>query len=415
MPTTSSQQWFSVLGHQGQVYVAHKSGQLPEIGEGQARVRIVSASICGADRRIVSGDKDTHGQNQSVVLGHEGCGEVSELVYPSSDLRVGDFVVVLPHIHVEPARANGCTRSTQSIEAACTSRKHTDHAGWDYDGVFTDLGVFPTANLVVVSAEHIRRAELLAPDLGRTLFTVTEPLLCCLSAYELMDREGRELLDRDFTPGRALVIGCGPIGIMHGIILSERGYDVWFSDPVPSRARLAQFCLGAGQILDTTRTPGGFDVVVVTANVLDAVRQGETWVKDGGILYLFAGMNSSDRQAAHPEGVMSYEVVHRAAHGLLTMTMGKRVLYLGHSGYFAYLAPKAIATVSANAARLSRVVTGVIQGWPSPIINARVDGVADWQTPDGSPAIIPVLQGTADLRQHGKLMIVPTDQHTSSY
>ena len=412
MPTMFSQQWYSVLGHQGQVYVTHKSGQLPEIGEGQARIRMVSASICGADRRIVSGDKDAHGQNQSVVLGHEGCGVIDELVYPSSDHRVGDFTVVLPHIHVSPERAKGCTRNTQSILASCTSRKHTDHAGWDYDGVFTDRGVFPTANLVVVSPEQIRRAEQLAPDLGRALFTVTEPMLCCISAYELMDREGRELLDRDLTPGRALVIGCGPIGIMHGIILSERGYDVWFSDPEPSRARLAQFCLGGGQVLDTTRNPGGFDVVIVTANVLDAIRQGEACVKDGGILYLFAGMNSSDREAGHPEGVISYEVVHRAAHGLLTMTMGKRVLYLGHSGYYAYLAPKAIATVSANAARLSRVVTGVIQEWPSPIVKARVDGVADWQTPDGSPAIIPVLRGTADLRQHGKLVVL-ADQHTS--
>jgi threonine dehydrogenase-like Zn-dependent dehydrogenase len=167
MPTMFSQQWYSVLGHQGQVYVTHKSGQLPEIGEGQARIRMVSASICGADRRIVSGDKDARGQNQSVVLGHEGCGVIDELVYPSSDHRVGDFTVVLPHIHVSPERAKGCTRNTQSILASCTSRKHTDHAGWDYDGVFTDRGVFPTANLVVVSPEQIRRAEQLAPDLGR--------------------------------------------------------------------------------------------------------------------------------------------------------------------------------------------------------------------------------------------------------
>ncbi len=412
MSTVMSSQWYSVLGHQGHVYVMHRSGQLPEIGEGQARIRIVSASVCGADRRIVSGDKDAHGQNHSVVLGHEGCGEIAELTYPSSNLRVGDFVVVLPHIHIEPSRANGCTRNTQSILASCTSRKHTDHAGWDYDGVFTDTGLFPTANLVVVPAEQIRRAEQLAPDLGRAIFTVTEPMLCCLSAHELMDRERRKLLGHDFTPGRALVIGAGPIGIMHGIILSERGYDVWFSDPVSSRARLAQFCLDGGQILDSTRSPADFDVVIVTANVLDAIRQGEAYVRDGGILYLFAGMNGPDRESTHPEGVFSYEAVHRAAHGLLTQTFGKRVLYLGHSGYYAYLAPKAIASVSANASRLSRMLTGVIEGWTSPVIKTRVEGIADWQTPDGTPAIIPVLAGTANLYQHGKLIVL-TNQHAS--
>jgi threonine dehydrogenase-like Zn-dependent dehydrogenase len=412
--TTESTHWFSVIGHHGQVYVARKSGQLPEIGESQARVRIVSASICGADKRIVSGDKDAHGHHQTVVLGHEGCGEISELASPSSsaDLKVGDFVVVLPHTHLASAQAKGCMRTTQSILASCTSRKHTTHAGWDYNGVFTDLGVFPAANLVVISAEHIRRAEQRIPDLGRAIFSITEPMLCCLSAYELMEQEAWALLDRDLTPGRALIIGAGPIGIMHGILLFERGYDVWFSDSVPSRARLAQSCLGEGQILDDTHHPRGFDLVVVTANVLDAVRQGEAWVKNGGILYLFAGMNASDRASAHPEGVISYEVVHRAAHGVLTMTRGKRVLYMGHSGYSAHLAPKAIAMVSSNAARLSRVITGVIQGWPGSTIKARVDGVADWQTPDGSPAIIPVLTGAADLRQHGKVMVL-AGRHTS--
>jgi len=411
--STSSQQhyrWHGVQRAQGEIYVTSKSGRLPQAAQGQARVNIVSASICGADVRIAKGDKiaHTHG-DAAVTMGHEGCGRVDFISEESvTSLRPGDFVVVLPHIHVPSERAGGCTHTTTTIEVACTSRHHTDHAGWDFHGVFSDIGVFPLANLVAVPPEHLARAEQQAPDLGRALFTITEPLLCCLSAYELMGREVRALCKRDLAPGRALVVGCGPIGTMHGIILADRGYQVSFYDPIPQRARLAQYCLGGGQLLlDADRLQAEFNVVIVTANVLSAIRIGERAVKDDGVLYLFAGMNACDRDAAHPAGLFSYELVHRLAQGVLTWTGEKRVLYVGHSGYYAQLAPSAIAIVSANAARLARLITGVIPGWDSPTILARVPGGDDWQKGDGSAAITSVLSGMADVRQHGKIIVLP--------
>jgi len=150
----------------------------------------------------------------------------------------------------------------------------------------------------------------------------------------------------------------------------------------------------------------GFDVVVITANVLDAVRLGEHAVKDGGTVYLFAGMNACDREATHELGVFPYELVHRIATGVLTWTQGKRILYLGHSGYTAHLAPKAVAMVSANAFRISQMLTGVIRGWENPTIETTTAGVDDWRTSDLTPAIQAVLTGKANLRQHGKIVVL---------
>lgn len=62
--------------------------------------------------------------------------------------------------------------------------------------------------------------------------------------------------------------------------------------------------------------------------------------------------------------------------------------------------------VSANAARLDKLVTDVIRSWESQIISSRLLGVDDWQARDGSAAIIAALSGEADLRQHGKLIIL---------
>jgi len=238
--------WKSVVRAQGQIYVTSKSGPLPVPQMGWARVKILSASICGADMRIATGDKDAHTTNTgAIATGHEGYGVIDAVGESSTTaLQVGDFVVVLPHIHLPAERASGCSRTTNQIEAECTSKHHTDHAGWDFNGVFSDYGVFPLENLVVVPQEHRLRAEQFSSFLGHAIFTVTEPLLCCLSAYELMDREEKALRGHALRAGRALVVGCGPIGMMHGIILSERGYDVSFYDTAPQRARLAQQCLG---------------------------------------------------------------------------------------------------------------------------------------------------------------------------
>lgn len=407
LTTQHHQNWKCIVRAFDNIYVSSKSGPLPQPAAGHARIRLAAASVCGADMRIARGDKDAHGNSASgVTMGHEGCGVIDAIGEGSpSRLRVGDFVVVLPHIHVSPERAGGCTRSTSQIVAACTSRHHTDHAGWDFPGVFSDIGVFPLENLVLVQPEQLARAEQLAPDLGRRLFTITEPMLCCYSAYDLMEREVQFLRNRGLGEGRALVVGCGPIGIMHGIILSERGFHVSFFDTVPQRAALARRCLGGGDLYNPADP--SYDVVIVTANVKPAIELAEAAVKDDGIIYLFAGMNADDRQATHPDGVFSYEKVHRLAQGVLTWTKGKRILYLGHSGYNASLAPMVIAMVSANAARLDQLITGAITGWDNSTIASRIPGGKDWTASDGSAAILSVLGGRADLRDHGKLVIIP--------
>lgn len=231
---TPRYQWHSVQRSSQHISVTRTFDCLPQPSAGFARLAMVSASICGADVRIAKGDKDAQiSGGGAVTMGHEGCGVIDAIPgETNTHLRPGSFVVVLPHVHLSPEHAEGCPHMTPEIEAACTSRHHTTHAGWDFSGVFTDIGVFPLENLVSVPQEHLTYAEQQAPELGRALFTLTEPLLCCLSAYHLMDQEFLALRDRELPVGRALVVGCGPIGVMHGIILAEQGYEVSFYDTV---------------------------------------------------------------------------------------------------------------------------------------------------------------------------------------
>jgi threonine dehydrogenase-like Zn-dependent dehydrogenase len=397
------EQNYVVEQYRGQIAVVAKQDAWQEPPAGYVAVQILSAGICGADIRVCTGQKQFKGADQPITLGHEGCGVITALGAGVHTLALGDCVVVLPHMF--PAdHASYCP--APRVCPACIGAGHTLHRGWDIPGVFADRIMVPTDHLARVDPVHLKRARLLAPELMEGVFAWSEPMLCVLSAYQLLEEQMRSLMLRNLGPGRALVMGCGPIGALHALMLLERGFDVWLFDEVAERAGLVQRCLGKGYLFDPF-SPGRYELVVIAASSVSAIRMGEALVADRGALYVFAGLNADEREEMDIHHTFYYERIHRAALGVLTMTQGKRVLYVGHSGYYEELAEEAIAFVAEHAAPLSRFVTGVIPGWNSPRIESALPDGA-FVTPDGSPIILRVLRG-ADVRStHGKLLVLPS-------
>ena len=407
-----SKQRFDVQRHLDHAYVARQNGDVPQPQPGEALLQMVACGICGADIRVVTGNKAALREaGRYTTLGHEGIGRIVALGGNIPELQPGDYAVILPHIH-RCKRALPCFASR--VSPFCIGSGHTLHMGWDIDGCFADFVVVPTTNIVHVAQRNLRLAARQAPGLREAIFALVEPMLCTLSAYELMKIH----LQRDLPPGRALVIGCGPIGILHSLTLLERGFEVWLTDTVQKRAELAQWCLDHRvRVFDTERQRVAFDLAMVTASSSAAVRTAEEFVRKGGMVYLFAGLNTADRAAMDRENLFLYESLHRRAQDIRTTLRlaqeEKFVLYLGHSGYFEHLAPQAIAAVAANAAALDRAVTGIIPGFARPHIVSRLPGGIDWTTGDESPAIVSILNGT-DLRErHCKLLVLPDAQKYS--
>ena len=288
------------------------------------------------------------------------------------------------------------------------------------DGVFADRTLVPATNLVRVPTVPLQHVTELASSLPRgALFALVEPMLCVLSGYRMLGWAAQALYQRALTPGRALVIGCGPMGFLNALMLLERGWQVALVDTVSQRAALARWCLGDRVSLCDLATrsacrAGGFDLAMVTASSASAIRTGEHLVRDGGLVYLFAGLNAAERTAMDKNEVFVYERVHRAALALvMTTSQGdhdKVIGYVGHSGYWDDLAPQAIAMVAVHAAQLERAVTGVIRGWTSSRIEAQLPGGSDWSTQDNSPAILAVLNGAELRSQHLKLLVLPGAQ-----
>jgi threonine dehydrogenase-like Zn-dependent dehydrogenase len=111
---------------------------------------------------------------------------------------------------------------------------------------------------------------------------------------------------------------CGPIGILHCLALLARGFEVSIMDTLPKRETFAQWCLQQQVTrFDPARHNGDFDLAMVSASSSEAIRTGEELVRDGGIVYVFAGLDTADRQAMNQDNIFfrdCSECLWRKAH-----------------------------------------------------------------------------------------------------
>jgi threonine dehydrogenase-like Zn-dependent dehydrogenase len=410
---------FEVQQYRGKISIVRQNGASPRPQAEQVLVSMTACGICGTDIRAAAGNKHSSASaHNHVTLGHEGVGRVMAVGGKITHLKRGDCVVILPHVRPPQKLDIYPIGSEASINPISIGRYQTQHMGWDIDGCFADSMLVSAENLVRIDPAYLHQAKMLAPELGEAIFALVEPMLCTLTAYMLIEEHLHKLGRRRLAAGRALVIGCGPIGILHALILQKRGFAVWIMDNQAKRAQLGQWLLNNQVHVfhpEQQTRKCKFGLVMVAASSAEAIKTGESLVQNKGILYLFAGLNRAERETQDQEHVLSYEQLHRNAKGMLTtlrLTTAdgpveeKSVLYLGHSGYYQAHADDAIAEVATNADTLSRIVTGVIRGWTSACIEARFPVGNDWTTKDGSPAILSVLNGANPRHNHCKLLVL---------
>lgn len=255
----------------------------PTAGPGEVVIKIAACAVCGTDLRIFSGGK-TRGVYPPRVLGHEIAGEVVDIgpgAERHTDVRLGDRVATPPGI---PCLA--CRFCNTGHENLCRRRTAL---GYRYDGGF--------AEYMVVPAIGVERGLLFPiPDsLTDVEAALAEPLACvvngqCKSQVALGDV--------------VLIIGAGPIGLMHVQLVRLRGArKVLVSEPSATRRDLARE-LGATRTINPRaedlaaavreETNGdGADVVVAAIGVPGIVNDLLEVTRPGGRVNLFAGYSGS--------------------------------------------------------------------------------------------------------------------------
>jgi len=250
----------------------------PSIGEEEALLRVRAASICGTDLRIYSSGHFKIPPGTSRILGHEFAGEVAEVGSMVKALTPGMRIAIAPNI--------GCGVCEQCIQGHNHLCPTYEAFGISLDGAFSEYMLIPK--------EAIRQGNIVPLPEGVSFEEVAlnEPFSCCYNGSRVCRIEPGDLV---------LIVGAGPIGIMHLFLASLGGASkVIISEMIEERlAKALEF--GADLAINPEKedlpaaireaTDGrGVDVIIVAAPSPAAQEQALDLAAPQGRINFFGGL-----------------------------------------------------------------------------------------------------------------------------
>jgi L-iditol 2-dehydrogenase len=249
---------------------------VPQIGPGELLIKIATCGVCGTDLKKIH--MGSHSAPR--IFGHEMAGVVAAVGAGVTKFAVGDRVMSFHHVP-----CGQCYYCRKNTPAQCPLYKKTGAtAGFEPSG-----GGF---------AEYIRVMDFVVANRGVVHVpdgvpfeqaAFVEPLMTVLKGTKLLN------LAADDT---VLVIGQGPIGLMHAALAARTGARVLTSDLFAERhAVAARFGLTNPIHADTenvvervfAETEGrGADAVILAVGGNALIRTAMDAVRPGGKVMLFA-------------------------------------------------------------------------------------------------------------------------------
>lgn len=281
----------------------------PSIGDNDILLEMKKAAICGTDIRILEGTK-RKGVRYPSVIGHEMCGIICEVGQNVKGYKVGEKVAIA---NVIPCHS--CHSCLTGRENACMNRKAI---GYEFNGGFEEYVLIP--EICIESGNVIKLPEQVSFAEGALI----EPLSCCIRGLK---NAGTGFNDT------VLVVGAGPIGLMHLQLSKIVGAkEVIVSEPISSRREKAEK-LGADCVVDPTkenleqiimeRTNGlGVDVIIMAIGVPAIINSTLKLCRKGGTVNLFAGF------AGTGEAMIEVNTIHYNEINVNGSTAYKREDYL---------------------------------------------------------------------------------------
>lgn len=245
----------------------------PEAGRGEIVLRVGAAGLCHSDVRVFKGEKYAR---QGVVPGHEISGVVAQVGDGVDDIEIGEHVSLCPII-----ACGSCSFCRVGKRNRCPKRITL---GYDENGGLAEYLLVPEP---IVRLGHVFKLPAGVPlDLASLL----EPTACVFNSMDLLGVEAGTTM---------LLIGAGPMGLMHLVVAKALGARVIASEPDEDRRGWARK-LGAVEVIDPMTedvvkrakelTEGeGADVAVVSTGAVPAVKPALEGVRKQGAINLFGG------------------------------------------------------------------------------------------------------------------------------
>ena len=157
----------------------------------QVCIRVEASGICGTDMHIYHGG---FVPSYPVVPGHEFAGEVVALGPECQRIELGMRVAVEPNLP-----CNNCEN--------CLCGRHHYCQNMEINGVNVPGGM---GEYCLVR----ERGVFATGELGATAAAFMEPVSCVIHAQERL---------RGLTGENILILGAGPIGLLHGLLAAQQG------------------------------------------------------------------------------------------------------------------------------------------------------------------------------------------------
>lgn len=254
----------------------------PNLGVGEALIRIDTCGVCPSDVRSYVAPKidGSTATRPPWVPGHEVAGTVIAIDGNSTTIEVGTRVAV--DWRQVCGWCHFCRRGAQNF---CLNLVKLPIAG------FSNFTTMPLAEL-----------HRIPEGLSQEAASFCEPLACILNAHRGIDIP---------TGSDVVVIGSGPIGLLHTQVALKRGARVIVIDMRADRLDLA-LQLGAHAAIDASKhdvedavlslTDGiGAHAVILTVGAPSVIESALRLAAKGGIVNLFAGTHPPSTITLSPD------------------------------------------------------------------------------------------------------------------
>ncbi len=257
---------------------------VPAIGDHEVLVKVESAFVCGTDVRFYSNGKTGVDEEHPIILGHEFAGTIYRMGPDFTGYSEGTPVAVAPNY--------GCGICDLCISGHSEMCRDSEALGVTQNGGFAQYVRIPEA--------AVRQGNLSVMPEGMTFAeaALTEPFSCVYNAYEKIG----------IYPGdTVLVIGSGPIGIMHCLMaLSAGASRVFISDISEQRmdlavsidSRIEKLSAGDDQLDTLTELTKGklADLVITAASIAKIQEQAFALAGINARVMFFGGLPSGKSQ-----------------------------------------------------------------------------------------------------------------------
>lgn len=268
---------------------------VPEIGENELLIKVLNANICGTDLRILHGGHRKYPPGTVRIPGHEVVGEIAAVGSRVTQYPLGQRVFVAPNM--------GQGDSRQTISGNNNLDPNYEAIGINLDGAFAEYMRVPAlaiqqGNVMPVSTER-----------DPAVAALIEPLACVLRGQNAVNVHSGDVV---------LVVGAGPIGVMHMLLARLRGAArVLVSEPAANRRQQAAV-LGADRVIDPIHedlaaivneasSGRGADVIITAAPVKAMQEQALHLAAFGGRINYFGGLSKDDSSIRFDSNLVHYK------------------------------------------------------------------------------------------------------------